>query len=122
MGYVKIKKASGFDLLSADNIGHVKVDTSATPDSIVVAYIGGASGSDVASTSNQASSMYVPSFASQDTNTEENTTKEQAQSKEKAPSTSSSSSSSSAQNSKKADKSEGGDYFDIPAFLRKQAD
>ena len=48
MGYVKIKKASGFDLLSADNIGHVKVDTTATPDSIVVAYIGGASSSDVA--------------------------------------------------------------------------
>ena len=82
-----------------------------------------ASGSDVESSSNQTSSMYVPSFASQDTSTEESTAKAQTQSKEKAPSTSSSSaSSSSAQNSKKADKSEGGDYFDIPAFLRKQAD
>jgi len=49
MGYVKIKKASGYDLLSADNIGHVKVNTTTTPDSIDVAYIGGASGSDVVS-------------------------------------------------------------------------
>jgi hypothetical protein len=49
MGYVKIKKASGFDLLSADNVGHVKLNTTTTPDQIDVAYIGGASGSDVAS-------------------------------------------------------------------------
>jgi len=82
-----------------------------------------ASGSDVASSSNQSSSMYVPSFASQGTSTEETTPSTQVESKEQAPSTSSSNTaSSSAQNSKKADKSEGGDYFDIPAFLRKQAD
>ena len=47
MGYVKIKKASGYDLLSADNVGHVKVDTTTTPDSISVAYIGGGSSSDI---------------------------------------------------------------------------
>ena len=81
-----------------------------------------ASGSDVANTSNQASSMYVPSFASQDS-TDESAAKAQTESAEKASSASSSNTaSSSSQTSKKADKSEGGDYFDIPAFLRKQAD
>ena len=82
-----------------------------------------ASGSDVTGSSNQTSSMYVPSFASQGTSSEESTASTQVETKEQTESTSSSSStSSSAQNSKKADKSEGGDYFDIPAFLRKQAD
>jgi cell division protein FtsZ len=82
-----------------------------------------AAGSDVASSSNQTNSMYVPSFASQGTSTEDSTKKAQAESKEQTASASSSSkTSSAAQSGKKSDKSEGGDYFDIPAFLRKQAD
>jgi len=46
------------------------------------------------------------------------------ESKEQSTSTSSSSSATntSSSSAKKTDKSEGGDYFDIPAFLRKQAD
>ena len=83
-----------------------------------------ASGSDVASTSNQSSSMYVPSFASQGTSAEENTAKTQVESDEKTTSSSAnkSTTSAAAPSNKKSDKSEGGDYFDIPAFLRKQAD
>ena len=39
MGYVKLKKASGFDLVSADNVGDVKLDTATTGDSIVIQYL-----------------------------------------------------------------------------------
>ncbi len=43
MGYVKLKKAGGdFDLLSAENVAAVKLDTSTTPDSIKVSYFGAA--------------------------------------------------------------------------------
>ena len=48
MGYVKLNKAaiaSGvpqFDLLYADTIVGIKLDTSTTPDSIKVSYLGGA--------------------------------------------------------------------------------
>ncbi len=43
MGYVKLKKAgSDFDLLSAENVAAVKLDTSTTPDSIKVSYFGAA--------------------------------------------------------------------------------
>jgi cell division protein FtsZ len=86
-----------------------------------------ASGSDVTSSSTQtSSSMYVPSFASQGTNTtEEPATTSQTESKEQSSTSTSSSSSAtntSSSSANKTDKSEGGDYFDIPAFLRKQAD
>ena len=85
-----------------------------------------ASGFDVTSSRTQtSSSMYVPSFASQGTSTtEEPATTSQTESKEQSASTSSSSSATntSSSSAKKTDKSEGGDYFDIPAFLRKQAD
>jgi len=84
-----------------------------------------ASGSDVTSSSTQTSSMYVPSFASQGTSTtDESATTSQTESKEQGTPSSSSSSSAntSSSSAKKTDKSEGGDYFDIPAFLRKQAD
>ena len=37
MGYIKVKKASGFDLVSADNVGDVKL---ATGD-VVVQYLSG---------------------------------------------------------------------------------
>jgi len=47
MGYVKLSKAaiagvSQFDLLYADTIVAIKLDTSSTPDSIKVSYLGGA--------------------------------------------------------------------------------
>jgi len=43
MGYVKLKKAGGdFDLLSAEGVAAVKLDTSTTPDSIKVSYFGAA--------------------------------------------------------------------------------
>ena len=80
-----------------------------------------ASGSDVASSTSQtSSSMYVPSFASQGTSSEiENTTSTEKQDSGIA---SQSGGTKTAESGKKSDKSEGGDYFDIPAFLRKQAD
>ena len=80
-----------------------------------------ASGSDVASSTSQTSSMYVPSFASQGTSSHEI---ESASATEKQDSgmASQSGTAKTAESSKKSDKSEGGDYFDIPAFLRKQAD
>jgi hypothetical protein len=37
MGYIKVKKASGFDLVSADNVGDVKEDTG----DVVVQYLSG---------------------------------------------------------------------------------
>ena len=37
MGYIKVKKASGFDLVSADNVGDVKPDTG----DVVVQYLSG---------------------------------------------------------------------------------
>jgi cell division protein FtsZ len=82
-----------------------------------------ASGSDVSSSVSQtSSSMYVPSFASQGASTEESATTQVASQEKPATTTSNSASSSATQSSKKSEKSEGGDYFDIPAFLRKQAD
>jgi cell division protein FtsZ len=80
-----------------------------------------ASGSDVASSTSQTSSMYVPSFASQGTSSHDI---ESASATEKQDSgmASQSGTAKTAESSKKSDKSEGGDYFDIPAFLRKQAD
>ncbi|GKW52568.1 cell division protein FtsZ [Pseudoalteromonas shioyasakiensis] len=83
-----------------------------------------ASGSDVQSSMNQTtSSMYVPSFASQGSSDDVSMSSASEKQEPVQQSTSSSSvSSSSTESSKKSDKSEGGDYFDIPAFLRKQAD
>tara|TARA_R100000278_G_scaffold103275_1_gene79713 strand:- start:308 stop:604 length:297 start_codon:yes stop_codon:yes gene_type:complete len=40
MGYIKLKKASGFDLVCADNIGDIKLDTATTGDSIAIQYLG----------------------------------------------------------------------------------
>ena len=37
MGYIKVKKASGFDLVSADNVGDVKL----VADDVVVQYLSG---------------------------------------------------------------------------------
>ena len=37
MGYIKVKKASGFDLVSAENVGDVKLDTG----DVVVKYLSG---------------------------------------------------------------------------------
>ena len=37
MGYIKVKKASGFDLVSADNVGDVKLDAG----DVVVKYLSG---------------------------------------------------------------------------------
>ena len=37
MGYIKVKKASGFDLVSAENVGDVKLDTG----NVVVKYLSG---------------------------------------------------------------------------------
>ncbi|HAU03354.1 MAG TPA: cell division protein FtsZ [Pseudoalteromonas shioyasakiensis] len=83
-----------------------------------------ASGSDVQSSMNQTtSSMYVPSFASQGSSDDVSmSSASEKQEPVQQSTTSSSVSSSSTESSKKSDKSEGGDYFDIPAFLRKQAD
>ena len=83
-----------------------------------------ASGSDVQSSMNQTtSSMYVPSFASQGSGDDVSmSSASEKQEPVQQSTTSSSVSSSSTESSKKSDKSEGGDYFDIPAFLRKQAD
>jgi len=81
-----------------------------------------ASGSDVASSTSQtSSSMYVPSFASQGSSSHE---VDNASTTEKQESgmTAQSGSAKTAESGKTSDKSEGGDYFDIPAFLRKQAD
>ena len=39
MGYIKLKKASGFDLVCADNIGDIKLDTTTTGDSIAIQYL-----------------------------------------------------------------------------------
>ena len=82
-----------------------------------------ASGSDVQSSMNQTtSSMYVPSFASQGSSDDVSMSSASEKQEPVQQSTTSSSVSSSTESSKKSDKSEGGDYFDIPAFLRKQAD
>ncbi|MEC8207956.1 MAG: cell division protein FtsZ, partial [Pseudomonadota bacterium] len=82
-----------------------------------------ASGSDVHSSMNQTtSSMYVPSFASQGSSDDVSMSAAPEKQEPVQQSTASSSVSSSTESSKKSDKSEGGDYFDIPAFLRKQAD
>ena len=81
-----------------------------------------ASGSDVASSTSQtSSSMYVPSFASQGSSSHE---VDNASTTEKQESgmTAQSGSAKATESGKTSDKSEGGDYFDIPAFLRKQAD
>ncbi|MDB2356318.1 cell division protein FtsZ [Pseudoalteromonas sp. KS88] len=81
-----------------------------------------ASGSDVASSTSQtSSSMYVPSFASQGSSSHE---VDNASTTEKQESgmTAQSGSAKTTESGKTSDKSEGGDYFDIPAFLRKQAD
>ncbi|MDP2636187.1 MULTISPECIES: cell division protein FtsZ [unclassified Pseudoalteromonas] len=81
-----------------------------------------ASGSDVASSTSQtSSSMYVPSFASQGNSSHE---VDNASTTEKQESgmTAQSGSAKTTESGKTSDKSEGGDYFDIPAFLRKQAD
>ncbi|MBB1333356.1 cell division protein FtsZ [Pseudoalteromonas sp. SR44-5] len=81
-----------------------------------------ASGSDVSSSTNQTSSMYVPSFASQGSG-DEMTAAPAIEKHESSKTTQSNSGLSKTNDSgKKSDKSEGGDYFDIPAFLRKQAD
>ncbi|MGS0536644.1 cell division protein FtsZ [Pseudoalteromonas sp. SaAl2] len=80
-----------------------------------------ASGSDVTSSTNQTSSMYVPSFASQGNSSQETDAAPKTE-KQESSMTTQSSNSKTEQNSGKSDKSEGGDYFDIPAFLRKQAD
>lgn len=37
MGYIKVKKASGFDLVSAENVGDVKLETG----DVVVKYLSG---------------------------------------------------------------------------------
>ncbi|WOC25766.1 cell division protein FtsZ [Pseudoalteromonas sp. N1230-9] len=82
-----------------------------------------ASGSDVQSTTSQStSSMYVPSFASQGSSDDVSVSASVDKQESVKQSTTSSSVSSNTESSKKSDKSEGGDYFDIPAFLRKQAD
>ncbi len=80
-----------------------------------------ASGSDVTSSTNQTSSMYVPSFASQGNSSQE-TDAAPTTEKQESSMTTQSSNAKTEQSSGKSDKSEGGDYFDIPAFLRKQAD
>lgn len=81
-----------------------------------------ASGSDVNATSSQAtSSMYVPSFASQGASSDDATVSSHSESKEQAPK-SNTSSNKAVESNNKSEKSDGGDYFDIPAFLRKQAD
>ena len=81
-----------------------------------------ASGSDVASSTSQtSSSMYVPSFASQGSGSHE-IDNVSATEKQDSGMTPQSGSAKTTESGKKSDKSEGGDYFDIPAFLRKQAD
>ncbi|MFY8327741.1 cell division protein FtsZ [Pseudoalteromonas sp. ZZD1] len=80
-----------------------------------------ASGSDVTSSTNQTSSMYVPSFASQGNSSQEADAAPTTE-KQESSMTTQSSNAKTEQSSGKSDKSEGGDYFDIPAFLRKQAD
>ncbi|WP_404342537.1 cell division protein FtsZ [Pseudoalteromonas mariniglutinosa] len=83
-----------------------------------------ASGSDVNSSMNQtSSSMYVPSFASQGSSSDELSGSTQVEKQEPIQqNTATNTTSNNSESSKKSDKSEGGDYFDIPAFLRKQAD
>ena len=51
MGYVKIKKASGYDLVSADNVKSVKLVSLEEGDRIEVAYIGGGDTSNIAGAS-----------------------------------------------------------------------
>ncbi|KTF15169.1 cell division protein FtsZ [Pseudoalteromonas sp. H105] len=81
-----------------------------------------ASGSDVASSTSQtSSSMYVPSFASQGSSSHE-IDNASATEKQDSGMTAQSGSAKTTESGNKSDKSEGGDYFDIPAFLRKQAD
>ncbi|MDN3379695.1 MULTISPECIES: cell division protein FtsZ [unclassified Pseudoalteromonas] len=80
-----------------------------------------ASGSDVTSSTNQTSSMYVPSFASQGNSSQEADAAPTIE-KQESSMTTQNSNAKTEQSSGKSDKSEGGDYFDIPAFLRKQAD
>jgi len=81
-----------------------------------------ASGSDVASSTSQtSSSMYVPSFASQGSSSHE-IDNAAATEKQDSGMAAQSGSTKTTESGKKSDKSEGGDYFDIPAFLRKQAD
>ncbi|KJY95061.1 cell division protein FtsZ [Pseudoalteromonas ruthenica] len=90
-----------------------------------------ASGSDVTSSTsnNQSTSMFVPSFASQGTQS----ASEESKPVEEQPKVDNSSSSPAATPSQESHKGsgnsagskkqeDGGDYFDIPAFLRKQAD
>ncbi|MCF2861987.1 cell division protein FtsZ [Pseudoalteromonas sp. Cnat2-41] len=90
-----------------------------------------ASGSDVTSSTsnNQSTSMFVPSFASQGTQS----ASEESKPVEEQPKVDNSSASPAATPSQESHKSsgnsagskkqeDGGDYFDIPAFLRKQAD
>ena len=44
MGYVKLKKAgTAFDILSAEGVATIKLETSTTPDTIDVTYIGSSS-------------------------------------------------------------------------------
>lgn len=84
-----------------------------------------ASGSDVSSSTSQtSSSMYVPSFASQGSHTEQGKSDVNVETKEQVSQGHSRGSAAGTveKNTKKTDKSEGSDYFDIPAFLRKQAD
>ncbi|BDF96439.1 hypothetical protein KAN5_32770 [Pseudoalteromonas sp. KAN5] len=81
-----------------------------------------ASGSDVSGSTGQTSSMYVPSFASQGSS-DDVTAAPSVEKHESSMTTQSNSGlSKTNESSKKSEKSEGGDYFDIPAFLRKQAD
>lgn len=50
MGYVKIKKASGYDLVSADNVKSVKLQAGGEeePTVIAVMYVGDASANNIA--------------------------------------------------------------------------
>ena len=80
-----------------------------------------ASGSDVGGSSSQTNSMYVPSFASQGSS-EETSSAAKAEKHDSTMNAQTSASKTVENGSKKSDKSDGGDYFDIPAFLRKQAD
>ncbi|KPH65068.1 cell division protein FtsZ [Pseudoalteromonas porphyrae] len=80
-----------------------------------------ASGSDVSGSSSQTSGMYVPSFASQGSS-EETSSAAKAEKHDSTMNPQTSASKTVENGSKKSDKSDGGDYFDIPAFLRKQAD
>ena len=80
-----------------------------------------ASGSDVSGSSSQTNSMYVPSFASQGSS-EETSSAAKAEKHDSTMNAQTSASKTVENGSKKSDKSDGGDYFDIPAFLRKQAD